>query len=71
MPIHVPVMSSRIFEVHDDTTDRLSNQAFDDYGGVLDYIYIYRRRPAPTLQLKQIRAEMMKNAGVAVDPSLL
>ncbi len=71
MPTHVPVMSSRIFEVHDDTTDRLSNQAFDDYGGVLDYVYIYRRRPAPTEQLKQIRAEMMKNAGVAVDPSLL
>jgi glycosyltransferase involved in cell wall biosynthesis len=71
MPVHVPVLGSRIYEVHDDTTDRLSNQAFDDYGGVLDYLYIYRRRPAPTEQLRQIRADMLKKVGLGVDAGLL
>ena len=71
MPTHIPILGSRIYEVHDDTSDRMSNKTFGNFGGVLDYLYVYRRRPAPTVQLRQLRAELLKKVGLDVDPELL
>jgi glycosyltransferase involved in cell wall biosynthesis len=71
MPTHIPILGSRIYEVHDETSDRMSNKTFGNFGGVLDYLYVYRRRPAPTDQLKLLRAELLKKVGLDVDSELL
>lgn len=64
-PVHVPVLGSRIFEVKDATTDRRgdSRQA-NDYNVVLDYLYVYRRQPAPTPETATKRVALMSRLGV-------
>jgi GalNAc5-diNAcBac-PP-undecaprenol beta-1,3-glucosyltransferase len=71
MPTHVPVIGSRICEVHDETSDRMSNKTFGNFGGVLDCLYVYRRRPAQTDQLRQLRAELLKKVGLDFNSDLL
>lgn len=72
MPTHVPLLGSRVFEVTDDTTDRRGNsQQANDFNAVLDYLYVYRRHPAPTPELRQRRAELLAMTGLPVDQGLL
>ena len=67
---YVPVLGSRIFEVHDDTSDRLSDGK-EDFSTLLDYLYIYRRHPAPNDVVRGYRATILKNNGFEMDSSLL
>jgi glycosyltransferase involved in cell wall biosynthesis len=67
---YAPVLGSRIFEVHDDTSDRLSDGKVD-FGNLLDYLYIYRRHPAPNDVVRGYRAAILKNNFFEIDPSLL
>jgi len=61
MPVHVPIVGSRVFEVDDDTSDRRgSSQSAIDFNAVLDYLYVYRRHPAPSEAVRQKRAELMR-----------
>ncbi|WP_321960145.1 glycosyltransferase family A protein [Paraburkholderia sp. J7] len=60
MPQHVPIMGSRIHEVPDATSDRRgSSTAANDFNAVLDYLYVYRRRPAPSLEQQEKRAALV------------
>ena len=68
--LFVPVLGSRIFEVHDDTSDRLSDGS-EDFSTLLDYLYIYRRHPAPNDIVKGYRAAILKNHGFEIDSSFL
>lgn len=71
MPVHVPVMGSRIFEVNDDTTDRRGSSAqANDFNAAMDYLYVYRRHPAPRPELAQQRSALMATCGIAVHPSM-
>ena len=71
MPRHVPVLGSRVFEVPDETTDRrgASTQA-NDLNAVYDYLYVYRRHPAPTAELKARRAALMQAHGIPAPPAM-
>jgi len=72
MPVHVPFLGSRVFEVADDTTDRRgSSKAANDFNAVLDYLYVYRRHPAPTPELRRQRADLLARTGLPVDENLL
>jgi len=72
MPIHVPVLGSRVFEVWDETTDRRgSTQKAGDGNAVLDYLYVYRRHPAPTPEVAQQRVDVMLGVGLRLDPSMV
>ncbi|MBS7349315.1 MAG: hypothetical protein KIG95_04010 [Comamonas sp.] len=66
-PVHVPILRSRIFEVHDSTTDRRGqSKAAHDFNAVMDYLYVYRRHPAPVEGLKIKRANFLKNIGLDI-----
>lgn len=72
MPTHVPFLGSRVFEVADATTDRRgSSEQANDFNAVLDYLYVYRRHPAPSAELKQRRADLLKMTGLPIDQGLL
>lgn len=72
MPVHEPILGSRVFEVDDETTDRRgSTQAATDFNAVLDYLHIYRRHPAPTHELKKARAQLLTSVGVTVPAGML
>ena len=71
-PTHVPICISRVFEVSDDTTDRRgSSKEAKDLNAVFDYLYTYRRHPAPRRELKERRASLINGCGVAVTPEML
>ncbi|ASG24907.1 glycosyltransferase family 2 protein [Nitrospirillum viridazoti] len=72
MPVHVPVLASRIFEVKDATTDRRGDsRAANDYNVVIDYLYVYRRHPAPNADIAQRRVSLMNGLGIPATPSML
>jgi len=72
MPVHVPLLGSRVFEVVDETSDRRgSSQKANDFNVVLDYIYVYRRHGAPREALSQKRAELLRGCGISVGPDML
>lgn len=71
-PRHVPILGSRVYEVRDDTTDRRgSSTGANDYNAVLDYLYVYRRHPGPTPDIKAERAKLLGVCGMQLDPQLL
>jgi GalNAc5-diNAcBac-PP-undecaprenol beta-1,3-glucosyltransferase len=71
-PLHVPMLGSRVFEVPDDTTDRRGSEGkANDFNAVLDYLYVYRRHPAPNDAVRAQRSELMRRNGLAVMPDLL
>lgn len=72
MPTHVQLLGSRVFEVADATTDRRgSSEQANDFNAVLDYLYVYRRHPAPHAALQQIRAALLGQSGMTLAPDLL
>ena len=72
MPVHVPIVGSRIFEVDDATSDRRGDrQSAKDFNAVLDYIYAYRRHSAPTESIRLARAAFMSQNGVIISPDML
>lgn len=72
MPVHVPFCGSRVFEVDDETTDRRgSSRNATDFNAVLDYLYVYRRHPAPTPELKEERAALFRLLGLAIPAETL
>lgn len=72
MPGHLPVLGSRVFEVHDDSTDRRgASQKATDFNAVLDYLYVYRRHPAPNEALRSKRAALLALCGMNVPAAML
>lgn len=72
IPVHLPFWGSVIYEADDETTDRRghSNDA-NNFNAVLDYLYVYRRHPAPSDELKRQRADLLKRVGLKIEPVLL
>ena len=67
-PQHIPILGSRIFEVSDETTDRRGqSQDAQNFNAVLDYLYVYRRWPAPSDALKRKRADLLEYAGLKIN----
>ena len=72
LPKHVPILGSRVFEVSDDTSDRRGNsKEATDLNAVFDYLYTYRRHPAPNEALRQKRSSLMMNCGIHITPEML
>ena len=72
MPVHIPILGTRVYEVQDDTTDRRgSSSDANNFNAVLDYLYVYRRRPAPSDALKRARAELLGSCGLALPAEFL
>lgn len=64
-PKHLSILGSRVFEVDDDTSDRRgSSESAQDFNAVLDYLYVYRRHPAPNADIKGKRSDMLKQYGL-------
>ena len=57
---HVPLAATRVHEVHDETTDRRgASTAAKDYNAVIDYLYVYRRHPAPSPATQEKRRQLL------------
>ena len=57
---HAPINVTRVHEVHDDTTDRRgASTAAKDYNAVVDYLYVYRRHPAPNAAVQDKRRQLL------------
>jgi glycosyltransferase involved in cell wall biosynthesis len=64
---HQPFLGSKVFEVHDATTDRRGASVdARNSNATLDYLYIYRRHPSPTSIIREIRAKLMSSLGIIV-----
>jgi glycosyltransferase involved in cell wall biosynthesis len=71
-PTYLPIVSSMIHEVDDNTTDRRgSTKAAEDYNAILDYLYIYRRHKAPNQLIREMRASLLEFAGLKIDKNFL
>lgn len=70
MPAHVPLLSSRVFEVHDETTDRRSNGG-ETMGMLLDYVYVYRRHPVSNPAIQEMRASLLRANGISIEAKYL
>jgi hypothetical protein len=69
---HIPLSLSRVHEVHDQTTDRRGDAAVaNDFNAVLDYLYVYRRHPAPNDGVRQQRQQLLKQCGLNVPMTCL
>jgi len=53
------------------TDRRGSSKAANDFNAVLDYLYVYRRHPAPTPELRRKRADLLARTGLPIDADLL
>jgi glycosyltransferase involved in cell wall biosynthesis len=71
-PTHLPVTGSRVFEVKDESSDRMGNGSYiHSFNSVMDYLYIYRRHPAPNDALRQQRVALLKSVGLEVPADML
>lgn len=69
---HVPLLCSIIHEAPADSSDRRGDsQNATNANALMDYLYVYRRYPAPTETLRQQRASLMQRAGMALPADLL
>jgi GalNAc5-diNAcBac-PP-undecaprenol beta-1,3-glucosyltransferase len=72
MPVHVPVQGVTIFQAKDESTDhRGKSDGARNLNALLDYLYVYRRHPAPSAATRQYRAEFLQQLGLGVSPDLL
>jgi len=66
-PKHIPILSSCIYEVDDQTSDRRgASTNAKDFNAVLDYLYVYRRHAAPTTEITFKRKELLKSCGLDI-----
>jgi len=71
-PVHIPITVSNIHEVDDLTTDRRgSSPKANDYNAVIDYLYVYRRHPAPTKELLLKRKALLDSVNLDLPIGLL
>lgn len=57
---HVPLTATRVHEVHDESTDRRGASASArDFNAVVDYLYVYRRHPAPHAAIQEKRRQLL------------
>ncbi len=72
MPQHVPVQGVTIFQAKDASTDhRGKSDGARDLNALLDYLYVYRRHPAPSATSRQHRVDFLQQMGVAVASDLV
>lgn len=70
-PQHVDIDGSRVFEVDDETTDRRgSSSNATNFNAVLDYLYVYRRHPAPSAALRAARASLLRTCGLNIEDGM-
>jgi GalNAc5-diNAcBac-PP-undecaprenol beta-1,3-glucosyltransferase len=72
MAAHVPMQSSIVYEIIDNSSDRRgdSHNATSAHA-IMDYLYVYRRHPAPTVALREQRAALMQRVGFGLPADLL
>lgn len=64
---HLPIDGSYVYEVHDETTDRRgASSAAQNYNAVVDYLYVYRRHPAPSEALREARHRLLASCAMNV-----
>ncbi len=69
MPVHIPFFGSIIYEADSETTDRRGeSEDANNAHVILDYLYVYRRHPAPSITTKELRTELMKKVGLSLSP---
>jgi glycosyltransferase involved in cell wall biosynthesis len=72
MPQHVPVEGVTIFQAKDESTDhRGKSDGARDFNALLDYLYVYRRHPAPNDDTRQHRVNFLQQLGVSVAADLV
>lgn len=72
MPVFIPILGAKIYQVDDESTDRRgSTPEAINFNAVLDYLYVYRRYPATSLDIKNKRSALLASVGINVDPNLL
>jgi GalNAc5-diNAcBac-PP-undecaprenol beta-1,3-glucosyltransferase len=72
MPQHVPVQGVTIFQAKDESTDhRGKSRGARDFNALLDYLYVYRRHPAPSVTARQHRVDFLQQMGVGVSADLV
>jgi glycosyltransferase involved in cell wall biosynthesis len=63
----INLLGATIYKDYVNTGNRRSTtDAAKDFELVLDYLYVYRRWPAPNDQLKTMRAEMLESQGLPI-----
>lgn len=66
-PKHIPILSSCIYEVDDETSDRRgASKNATDFNAVMDYLYVYRRHASPTTEIAFKRKELLKSCGLDI-----
>jgi len=71
-PVHVGILGSRVFEVDDQTSDRRGNSApAKDFNAVLDYLYVYRRHPGVTDEIRESRRSLLMSVGLNLAKELM
>lgn len=71
-PIHVPILSSCVYEVDDSTTDRRgSSSNASNFNAVIDYLKIYTNHKIDSEEIKSKRHNLLKVAGLSIDPVYL
>jgi glycosyltransferase involved in cell wall biosynthesis len=72
MPQHVPVQGVTIFQAKDESTDhRGKSDGARDFNALLDYLYVYRRHPAPSDEARQHRVNFLQQLGIGVVAGLV
>jgi glycosyltransferase involved in cell wall biosynthesis len=72
MPVHVPVQGSIVYETADESSDRRgASSDATNANAIMDYLYVYRRHPAPSEELRQQRAALMQRVGMPLPANLL
>jgi|GEM_PF-472251 len=69
---HVAIQASFVFEVYDETSDRRgASVEASGTDAVLDYLYVYRRYPAPDERLQEQRSALLALHGMHVPSAFL
>jgi glycosyltransferase involved in cell wall biosynthesis len=72
MASHVPLQGSVVYEITDASSDRRGDSSdATNAHAIMDYLYVYRRHPAPNDALRQQRAALMQRVGLGLPAELL
>jgi hypothetical protein len=72
MAVHLSIACSLIYEVDDSTSDRRGASASaKDRNAVIDYLYVYRRHPAPSADIQVLRKKLLDSVGMELTQDLL